>query len=156
MVIWRTIPHWSFRIASLNFKLGVNLYQWVFLLLSSIEQKIFTWKTLARVATYKQNGPGLWKLPKRAILTSKKLLIVGFATSANKQPQVSHKIVNNNCLFWWHLCKPSVIPLFASINVYTIVTWWKKNVLIEGKHDMLSHQTFEFFFSGGGGWLDKV
>ena len=27
----------------------------------------------------------------------------------------------------------------------------KKNVLIEDKHDMLSHQTFEFFFSGGGG-----
>ena len=116
------IPDSSFRMASRNFKLGVNLYQWVFLLLSSIRQKMFTWKTLARVTTYKQNGPGLWKLPKRVIPTWKKLLIVGFATSANKQPQVSHKIVNNNRLFPRHLCKPAVISLFASINVYTIVT----------------------------------
>ena len=116
------VPHWSFRIASRYFKLGVNLYQWVFLLLSSIRQKIFTWKTLARVTTYKQNSPGLWKLPKRVIPTWKKLLIAGFATSANKQPQVSHKTVNNNCLFRRHLCKPAVISLFASINVYTIVT----------------------------------
>ena len=108
------IPHSSFKIGSRNFKLGVNLYRWVFLLLSSIRQKIFPWKTLARVTTYKQNGPGLWKLPKRVIFpTWKKLLIVGFATSANKQPQVSHKIVNNTCLFRRRLCKPAVISLFA-------------------------------------------
>ena len=43
----------------------------------------------------------------------KEIAYCGFATSANKQPQVSHKIVNNTCLFRRRLCKPAVISLFA-------------------------------------------
>ena len=77
--------------------------------------------------------------------------------SLNKQPWVSHKIVNNNCLFQWHLCKPAVAPLFASIQCKCVHNCHivKKIVLIECKHDMLSHQTFEFFLVGGGVGLDK-
>ena len=66
VVILRTPPYWSTRVASCSFKLGDHAQQAIWradlVLLSpmSHRQKISTWKNLARVAAEEQNGPGLW------------------------------------------------------------------------------------------------
>ena len=98
VVILRTPPYWSVRVASCNFKLGgysstkvipslhvisLAVRDWQcdhaqqailranLVLLSTTSQKISTWKNLARVAAEEQNGPP----------TQRKLLIEVFATS---------------------------------------------------------------------------
>ena len=67
VVILRTPPFWSVRVASCNFKLLPITHskrydvQLGIILLSSTSQKIYTWNNLARVTDEEQNGPGLWE-----------------------------------------------------------------------------------------------
>ena len=69
VVILRTPPYWSVRVASGNFKLGEQFNSLLIthskrydINSSSMSQKISTWKNLVREAAEEQNGPGSWEL----------------------------------------------------------------------------------------------